>query len=118
MPKQYASIKLGGRVRHLRYDFNALVALEEVLGSPMSEVGNLVSGSVRLKDLRAIIWAGLLHEDKSLTEEDVGGWIEIPELADVADKIRQAFELMMPDAGESKNSTGPQKKKNGAGENT
>jgi len=104
MPKQYASIKLGGRVRHLRYDFNALVALEEVLGSPMSEVGNLVSGSVRLKDLRAIIWAGLLHEDRDITEEDVGNWIDLNKLGDIADKVREAFELMMPSAGGSKNS--------------
>jgi len=108
MPKQSVSIKLGDKTRHLRYDFNALVALEETLGSPISEIGTLVSGSVRLKDLRAIVWAGLLHEDSGVTENDVGNWLDLSMLGEVADKIRQAFEAALPTSDEAKNEKSPQ----------
>ena len=103
MPKQSVSVKLGDKTRHLRYNFNALVALEEALGSPISEIGTLVSGSVRLKDLRAIVWAGLLHEDADVTEKDVGSWLDLSMLGEIADKVREAFEAALPASDGAKN---------------
>lgn len=97
MPKQSVPIELGGKTRHLRYDFNALVALEDVLGIPISDIGNIMAGSVKLSDLRAIVWAGLLHEDKSLTPEAVGDKLELSQIVYIGDKVREAFEAAFPD---------------------
>ena len=112
MPKKSIPIELGGKTRQLRYDFNALVALEDALDISISEIGKLMSGSVRLKDLRSIVWAGLLHDNEEVTEKEVGGWLELSVLGDVADKVGQAINIAFPDVpGESKNGGSSQIKK-------
>ena len=111
MPKKSVPIELGGKTRHLRYDFNALVALEETLNIPISEIGKLMSGSVKIKDLRSIFWAGLIHEDNGITANEVGEWLDFSILGTIAEKVALAFEAAIPDIpGDSKNKTSPQKK--------
>ena len=119
MPKESISIELGGKVRHLRYTFNALVALEEELGIPISEIGEILA-KPRLKPIRALIWASLLHEDKSLTPEDVGEMLGPERLGEIAEKVGEAFTIAFPDAEDvSKNeSSQVESKKSGAGEDT
>lgn len=56
------------RPRNLRLDTNALVKLEEILGRPISALDD----NVGMTEMRAILYAGLIHEDKSLTLETVG----------------------------------------------
>ena len=90
--KKSVPIELGGKTRNLRFTFNALVALEDDLGISISDIGELLSGSVRLKSLRSLIWAGLLHEDKELTPDGIGEWLDFSMLAMVAEKLRDAFE--------------------------
>jgi len=97
MPKKSVPITLGGKTRHLRYDFNALVALEKELGLPISDIGNLAAGSVSLSDLRAFIWASLLHENKDLTPEEVGEWLDFSVVGEIADKVSEAFTGAFPD---------------------
>ena len=94
--KNSVPVELGGKTRHLRFSFNALVALEDELGIPISEIGDVLSGSVKLRDLRSLIWAGLLHEDKTLSTEDVGEWLDFSILEVVAGKLRDAFEAAFP----------------------
>jgi len=102
MPKQSIPVELGGTTKHLRYDFNALVALEDQLGIPISDIGNMMAGSVKLGDLRSLIWAGLIHEDKSLTPADVGEWLDFGQLNYIADQVRVAFESAFPEESEVK----------------
>lgn len=97
MPKESVSIELGGKVRHLRYTFNALVALEDELGIPISEIGEILA-KPRLKPIRALIWASLLHEDKTLSPEDVGEMLDPERLGEIAEKVGEAFMLAFPDA--------------------
>ena len=71
LPEVRAKVTLD-RERTIVISFNALCDAEEVLGV------SLLSGSVDLSSLRAIravLWAGLRHEDRSLTLEDVGAMI-------------------------------------------
>ena len=98
--KQSITIKFNGETRHLRYDFNAFVALEEELGIPISEIGDKVAGSVGFKDMRAIVWAGLIHEDKKLTLSDVGNMLEPSNLAEIAEKVGEALVAAFPEPGE------------------
>lgn len=96
MPTQSIPIELGGKTRHIRYTFNALVTLEDELGIPISEIGEIMSGSVSLKNLRRLIWAGLIHEDKDLTQEEVGEFLSLADITEIADKLARAFEAALP----------------------
>jgi hypothetical protein len=97
--QESVNIELGGKRRALRYDLNALVALEEELKISIQDLGSLLGGSVRLKDLRAILWAGLIHEDAALTPKSVGALISGPqEMAEIGKAIKAAIEAAFPPA--------------------
>lgn len=77
------------RPRRLRYGMNALVTIEELTGKPITK---LDLNAVSIKDLRAIIYAGLVHEDKELTPEKVGELIdEHGDMENVAKKLGEAM---------------------------
>lgn len=56
--------------RRFVFDLNALIELEEIYGSKEDAIKALKGGG--LKHIRAWMWAGLVHEDSSLTVEEVG----------------------------------------------
>ncbi|QGG47654.1 hypothetical protein [Heliorestis convoluta] len=78
------------RPRQLRYTLNAFAEIEERLGVPLAELGNIKLG---MKTVRTILWAGLLHEDISITEEEVGDMVGFEKLEYVQRKIAEAFEV-------------------------
>jgi hypothetical protein len=67
------SIELGKRERNLRYDYNALCDLEE-----KAKVGipKLMDEYAGFNTLRLLIWAGNKHENRGLTLDMVGLWIQ------------------------------------------
>ena len=95
--QESVNIELGGKTRQLRYDFNALVALEDELNISIQDIGKLLGGAVKLRDLRAILWAGLIHDDATLTPKAVGAMINgVKEMADLGKAIRAAIEAAFP----------------------
>ncbi len=93
--KESIPIELGGKTRYLRYGWGALELVEETFGISILEVGKLLaSQSLKLKDLRNILWAGLAHdEDKGLTQEEVKEMLEGYDLIELTVKISKALEL-------------------------
>lgn len=77
------------RPRNIRLNTNAMVKMEEVLNKPLSEIG----ASFGVKEIRAVVWAGLLHEDKTLTLESVGDLLDDADLTYVAKKIGEAMQI-------------------------
>ena len=77
------------RPRILRFDTNAVCDFDDAYGKSVLEV---VYGApvIPLGALRALLWAGLKHEDRKLSREKVGAFLEdylvagksIQELAD------------------------------------
>lgn len=69
------------KVRTLVIDFNALCEAEGVLGHTIArpEVG--------LSELRAIMWAGLRHEDRSLTLSRVGDLIGAADFTNLMETV-------------------------------
>jgi len=111
MPTQSIPIELGGKTRHLRYTFNALMTLEDELEVPLSDIGKVLTGSVSVKTLRTVLWAGLIHEDKELTQEQVGEWADFSVFSQVVDGFTKAFDDAFPDdEGGSKNEKSPKTK--------
>lgn len=65
-------LTLGGVDRHLVYDHNAIVVAEKLTGINLFKS---ILGDVDATQLRALLFASLIHEDPDLTLEDVGGMI-------------------------------------------
>lgn len=87
-------IELGGKQRTLLYDLNAFIELEEHYGSIDGAMEALEKGSI--KALRAILWAGLLHEEEDLKPRDVGSWITINELPTFSEVLGKALSGALP----------------------
>lgn len=109
MPIKSVPVTLAdGKLRHLRYDFNALCDLEDNLGIPISELGKKLTGkTVALKTIRAIVHAGLVHEDEDLTVREVGeligNMLQGDKLAELAKLLTEAMEGAFGTAGDGKN---------------
>lgn len=56
------------RVRNLRYGMRAISLIEKKLKKPVSKID---MENMTMEDTAIMIWAGLHHEDKSLTPENV-----------------------------------------------
>lgn len=74
--------------RTLVLSLNALCKAEEVTGINLL-VGEPAFSSMRI--VRALVWAGLLHEDPTLTLETVGDMIEGAGAEHVLDAIMLAY---------------------------
>lgn len=92
--KGFVSIKLD-KQRKLKFTFNALCELEDLLGKGLPEL----EGNIRFKDLRALVWAGLLHEfeeDAEWTPEKSGELIDKADgIKDVSDAVSEAIQIAM-----------------------
>ena len=75
--------------RTLRYGMNALAKIEDITGKSILA---LDLNRVGIKDLLAIVYGGLYHEDNTLTPEKVGDLIgEYSDINEVAEKIGEAL---------------------------
>lgn len=83
------AVHLGGQTRHLLYDLNALCELK-------GQGINLLAAN-QDKDtedptvLRALLWAGFLHETPDLRVEQVGRWVTMDRIAELADTFALAL---------------------------
>ena len=89
--------------RHLRLDFNAISLVEETLGVKFPEIQD----NVGVRDLRAIMWAGLRHEDPDLTIEQVGSMLHMGNMQEVFQTIQDAIEQQYNEGEGGKNPTTP-----------
>ena len=112
--KRYVEVELGGAVRKLRYDFNAIVDLENYFNKGIGAILNEEQAGFRV--IRAMYWAGVRAFNKKVTIEQVGNWLQeeiengkgIEELFEPVTKALQASGLLgdmeeVPEDGEEKN---------------
>lgn len=74
--------------RNLIVDLNVFAELEEIYGSHREAIDALKSGS--FKAIRTFLWLCLVHEDETLTEKQVGSFVNASNmelLASVIDEI-------------------------------
>ncbi len=75
--------------RSFELDLNAIIKYEELTGKSLlkkQEAPEMGAG-----DLRALLYVGLLREDPNLTIEQVGSFITIENMAEVAKAIGDAW---------------------------
>lgn len=86
--KQRGSVKIVlDKERVLKFNLNTLVDVEENLGISLADLGDNVS----IKVMRGLLYAGLRHEDKSLTEEYVGELITMDNMGEVQEALSMAM---------------------------
>lgn len=81
--------------RTLLLDLNAMVRYEEVTGKSLFKGIDL--NNMGAKELRALIWACLVHEDSNLTLKDVGAWINADNMTAFAQKLDAAVSNAVPE---------------------
>lgn len=82
--------------RHIAFDLNAVCALEDRFGNCFQALEKLRSGTV--KAARTFLWAGLVHEDPALTEEQVGSFITMMNLEEISLALVEAVSNSFPQA--------------------
>lgn len=76
--------------RNIRFTMNALAEVEDRLGFRLDEIeGKKLS----IKQIRSLLFCGLMHEDENLTEEMIGDMIDLGNIKYVQEKMSEAFEL-------------------------
>ncbi|PFW43801.1 hypothetical protein [Priestia megaterium] len=83
-----SKLTLGEKEFTLRYDLNALVELEDKLGVPLSEMGNI---QITIKNVRSMLWAGVIHQEPEITEREVGSYVGMENMEEVQKAISTAF---------------------------
>ena len=79
--------------RHLYFNLNSLIIVEKETGQKFNELGE---DNMSLEMLRALLYAGLKWEDKSLNLDDVGELIDFDNLQEVMEKLGEAMEGLKP----------------------
>ena len=80
--------------RTVKFDLNAFAELEDKYGSMEKAFSAMQSGSI--KAARSLLWAGLLHEDETLTERQVGGMVTLENLGAVMAILSAALTEALP----------------------
>ena len=85
---------IGGHLRHLRLDFNALARFEGETGIKVfgRNTWDLHSALV----MRAMLWASLLHQDPDLELEEVGSWMLMGDARTILDALIKALNQSWP----------------------
>lgn len=83
-----------GVAREVKFTLNAMAELEDKYGSIDAAFKALDAGSI--KAARFILWAGLLHTEENLTEQQVGNLIDIDCLNNVMESMADALGEDMP----------------------
>jgi hypothetical protein len=95
------------KLRTLRYGMNALIKIEELTEKSITQ---LDLKNISIKDLRAMVYAGLFHEDDNLTPEKVGNLIdEYSELSLIAEKLGEAMTLAFGSKNANRPAVDPEK---------
>lgn len=84
-----------GVERTIKFTLNALAELEDRYGSVDEAFKQLDNNSI--KAVRCILWAGLIHEDPELTEQQVGNLIDIQYMQELMASLGEAFDADMPE---------------------
>lgn len=94
------------KLRTLLFDLNAFAELEDKFGSLDQAFQKMQQGSV--KATRTLLWAGLLHEDESLTERKVGAMISLTNVETIMEQITRALTAALPeDTEQTENAVAP-----------
>ena len=74
-PRAKQRLTIGGKSRLLRFDGNAIIEVCDETGFDDLEQVIVAAASLNTKMIRALVWAGCLHDDDEVQLQDVGAWM-------------------------------------------
>lgn len=100
------------KARNLRYSLKALSRIEDELGC---SIAGIDFSNVSIKQVVTFIWAGLIHEDKSLSVDDVMDMLDDDDISlDVLMvKVTEAMDAAMKSMGTNGKKSQPTPRKKG-----
>lgn len=87
--KKMVTINLD-KERHLYFTLNSLELIEDMTGTSVDKIGE----NMNMKTLKVIVYAGLVHEDKALTVNEVGELIGVEKIEEVSKAVAEAFKVL------------------------
>lgn len=100
MATQSVKVTLGGKERTLKYTLWSIGEVGERLGIEVRLAhltDDLLGAKLSLKALCTILWAGLIHEEPELTEQQVGQWVDQDNLPEVLNAFFALFGAQLSD---------------------
>lgn len=89
---------LGGKEYELRFNMNTFCELEEIYGDLNKAFDDLQA--MKIKAIRALIYAAVKVEDETATLKSVGDMLEIWDLEKLGNDISKALNEAMPEASD------------------
>lgn len=86
MAKEKTVVNVAGKERTVKFPVSALIKMKKETGISLSDLQD----EEKVQDIEtivAIIWAGLVTDDPSLTVDELAESIELNELSEVAQKV-------------------------------
>ena len=83
-------LNLGRKERRIKFSFNSICAMEEI---SKQSIMTLLNEQAGFNSIRLLVWAGLRHENRGLTLDMVGLWIE--EYLDEGNDFGEFFESVV-----------------------
>lgn len=85
--------------RRLRFDINAMATFEELTGLNLlkESARRRIEKDMSVAQFRAFLYACLIHEDKTLTLEQVGRLITTENMQEILNKIGEAKQAAAPE---------------------
>lgn len=97
-------IKIGEKLYKIHYGQNAICSLEDELNEGIAEIyTRFTEQKIHMKDIRALIWAGMLKDNRDITPEALGDLCDAAGvrfsdlLGDCIEELNQSFSRMIPD---------------------
>lgn len=88
-----------GKTYTLFFDMNSLADLEDAMGVKLPQiVERIEAGEMGIKEVRALLWAGLLHEHEELTIREAGQLFTQGGMNQVIEAVVKAFTAAFGDA--------------------
>jgi hypothetical protein len=85
---------IGGTEKNLRFDMNTFCELEEIYGDLNAAFDALTT--MKLKAVRAFVYAALKSENEAITLSEVGRSLGIEDLEMLAGALSEALDISMP----------------------
>lgn len=115
--KRYSIGTFGGKERFLVFDLNAFAMMEEIYGS--IEEAQKIMEQNRMKDVRTIVWLGLIHDEAvldnitgepvsyNLTSYEVGSWLTAENMPFISEQLGASMSGSMPKTSEGEDENTP-----------
>lgn len=112
MPKLVPSVKVTlDKERCLRLDLNAMVSYEQASGESITTFGGEKPTALQI---RALLWASLLHDDGDLRIEDVGAMVHAANLSEIATALGEVLRRSVPTVKKATEASKNRRRSNGS----